>query len=34
MVFINECKSYEISSQIPFGVILSFSKTKDEIVMT
>ena len=30
VVFINECKSYEISNQMFFNVILSFSKTTDK----
>ena len=30
MVFINECKSCEISSQMVFNVIFSFSKTIDK----
>ena len=34
VVFINECKSSEISNQMHFNVMFSFSKTKDEIVIT
>ena len=34
VVFINECKSCEISNQIFLNVMLSFSKTKDKLVMT
>ena len=33
VVFINECKSYEISNQMFFNVMFSFLKTKDEGVM-
>ena len=33
-VFITESKSSEISNQIFFNVMLSFLKTKDELVMT
>ena len=34
VVFINECKSCEISNQMFFNVMFSFSKTKDKLVMT
>ena len=34
VLFINERKSCEISNQIAFNVMFSFSKTKDELVMT
>ena len=34
VMFINECKSYKINNQILFNVMFSFSKTKDELVMT
>ena len=34
VVFINECKSCEISNQMFFNVMFSFSKTKGELVMT
>ena len=30
----SECKSSEISNQIFFNVMFSFSKTKDELVLT
>ena len=33
-VFINECKSCEIRNEIFFNVMFSFSKTKEELVMT
>ena len=33
-VFINERKPCEISNQMFFNVIISFSKTKYELVMT
>ena len=33
VVFINECKYGEISKQIFFNVMFSFSKTKDELFM-
>ena len=34
VVFINECKSCEISNQMFFSVMFSFSKTKGELAMT
>ena len=34
VVFINECKSYEISNQMFFNVIFSFSKAKEELDIT
>ena len=34
VVFITEYKSWQISNQIFFNVTLSFSKTKDKLVMT
>ena len=34
VVFINECKSCEISNQMFFSVMFSFLKTKDKHVMT
>ena len=34
LVFINECKSCEISSQMFFNVMFSFSKTRDQLVIT
>ena len=34
MVFINECKSCEISNKMFFNVMFSFSKTKSELVLT
>ena len=34
VVFINECKSCEISNQMFFNAIFPFSKTKDELVVT
>ena len=34
VVFINECKSYEISNEMFFNVMFSILKTKDELVMT
>ena len=34
VVFTNECKSCEISNQMFFNVMFSFSKTKDELIMT
>ena len=34
VVFINECKSCEISNQMFLNVMFSFSKTKDELIMT
>ena len=34
VVFINECKSFEVNSQMFFDVVFSFSKSKDELVMT
>ena len=34
VVFVAECKSSKISNQMFFNVIFSFSKTKDELVMT
>ena len=33
-VFINEYKACEISYQMHFNVMFSFSKTKDKLVMT
>ena len=33
VVFINDCKSCEISNHMLLNVLLSFSKTKDELVM-
>ena len=33
VVFINECKPCEISNQMVFNVMFSFSKTKEELVM-
>ena len=33
VVFINECKSYEINSQMFFNVLFSFLKTKDQLVL-
>ena len=33
-VFINECKYYEISNQMFFNVMFSFSETKDKLIMT
>ena len=34
VLFINDCKSCEISNKIFFNVMFLFSKTKDELVMT
>ena len=34
VVLINECKSSEISNQMLLNLMFSFSKTKDELVMT
>ena len=34
VVLINECKSSEISNLMLFNLMFSFSKTKDELVMT
>ena len=34
VVFIFECKSCEISNQVFSNVMLSFSETKDALVMT
>ena len=34
VVFMNECKSCEISYQMVVSVMFSFLKTKDELVMT
>ena len=34
VVFVNECKSCEISYQIFFNVMLPFLKIKDKLVMT
>ena len=34
VVFINECRSCEISNQMFFDALFSFSKTQDELVMT
>ena len=34
VVFINECKSCEISNQMFFNVMFSFSKTNYELIMT
>ena len=34
VVFINECKFWEISNQMLFNVIFSFSETKGDLVMT
>ena len=34
VVFINQHKSCEISNQMFFNVMFSFSKTKNELVMT
>ena len=34
LVFINECKSYEVSNQMFFNAMFSFWKTKDKLVMT
>ena len=34
VVLINESKSSEISNQMLFNLMFSFSKTKDELVMT
>ena len=34
VVFKNECQSCEISNQMFFKVMFSFSKTKEELVMT
>ena len=34
VMFINEYKSCEICNQMFFDVMFSFSKTKDELVMT
>ena len=34
VVFTNQCKSCEISNQMFFNVMFSFSKTKDELIMT
>ena len=34
VVFINDCKSYKISNQMFFNAMFSFSKAKDELVMT
>ena len=34
VVFINECRSCEIGNQMFFNAMLSFSKTKEELVMT
>ena len=34
VVFINEYKAGEISYQMFFNVMFSFSKTKDKLVMT
>ena len=34
VVFMNECKSYKISSQMFFNAMFWFLKTKDELVMT
>ena len=34
VIFINECKYCETSSQMFLNVMFSFSKTKDELVMT
>ena len=34
VVHINESQSCEISNQVIFNVMFSFSKTKDELVMT
>ena len=34
VVFINACKSFEISSQMFFNVMFPFSKTKDKLVRT
>ena len=33
MVFINECKSCKISSEMFFNVMFLFSKTEDELLM-
>ena len=33
VVFINECKSCEINSQMFFNVLFSFLKTKDQLVL-
>ena len=33
MVFMNECKSSEISNQMFFNVMFSFAKTKDKLIM-
>ena len=33
MVFINECKYYEIRDQMFFNIIFSFSETSDILVM-
>ena len=32
VVFINECKSREISNQMVFNVMFSFSEIKDELI--
>ena len=34
VVFINQCKSCEISNQMFFDVMFSFSKAEDVLVMT
>ena len=34
VVLMNECRSCEISNQMLFNVMFSFSKTKDDQVMT
>ena len=33
MVFINECKSCEISNQIFLNAMFPFSKTKDKLII-